>query len=94
MATKTERHEENSTTDSPSRPLAATKPEALISKSETNSNHRNLKFKTKNQPRKGIEGYQVNRVSGCGYQDIRVSGCWTSGEEGFRYEKDCLSKKD
>jgi hypothetical protein len=38
--------------------------------------------------------YQVIRVSGCGYQDIRVSGCWISGEEGFRYEKDCLSKKE
>ncbi len=48
----------------------------------------------------GRDGNQDIRGSGCGYQstghltvDIRVSGCWTSGEQGFRYEKDCLSKK-
>jgi len=24
-------------------------------------------------PRKSTEGYQVNRVSGCGYEDMRIS---------------------
>jgi len=27
------------------------------------------------------------------YQDIRLSGCWTSGKQGFRYEKDYLKTK-